>query len=60
MFVTWLSLESVECDAEAKDIEDIDQASADRVEKLPVLAILRLVHELNTQVELDLFGEFLD
>ena len=47
VFMTWLGLEAIECNAEGKYIEDIDQASADRVEKLPVLAILRLVHELN-------------
>ena len=59
MLSSWLALKVVKGNAECQHIKDIDQSSGYRVQELPVLAFLRLVHELDAQVELDLFSQFL-
>ena len=54
MLTTCITRKLVEGNAEDKDVEDVDQSCGDRVEKLPVLAFLRLVHELDAQIKLEL------
>ena len=54
VLTTCITRKLVEGNAEDKDVEDVDQSGGDRVEKLPVLAFLRLVHELDAQIKLEL------
>ncbi len=55
----WLALKVVKGNAEGQHIKDINQSSGYRVQELPVLAFLGLVHELDAQIELNLFSKFL-
>ena len=60
MLMSWYALEAVKSNAEGQDIEHVDQHGSNRVHRLLFLCFKRLVHKLDTQVELELVSKFLD
>ena len=60
MLTSCVSREVVEGNAEAQNVKYVDQSCRNRVQKLVVLALLRLVHKLDAKVKLEFVHERLN